>query len=1432
MATRTISTRLVLEGEAEYRAQLKNVNAELALQKSELEKVESQYRTSANSMEALTAKGNALRSAYEAQQNKLELYSARVDAARSAEASFAKQADESRAKLENYRAQLMRMQAAAEDTTQSEKILAEQIEKESKALEQAEAMQQKAANSASYYQKQTNQAQVAVDDLNEQLAQNQRYLEEAARSTDGCATSIDQFGKKTEQAGEQSTAAIDTLAAALAAAGVAGALKEITEAIQACVDASIEFESAVTGVYKTVEGTPEQLQAISNGIKEMSTQLPASTTEIAAVAEAAGQLGIATDDVLTFSRVMLDLGESTNLSADEAATALARFANITGTSAENYERLGSVIVGLGNNFATTEAEITEMATRLASAGTLAGMTEAQILALATAMSSVGIEAEAGGTAMTQTLTAIEQAVAKGGESLNQFARIAGVSASEFASTWETDAVSALQAFISGLGRLDGQGESATLVLEEMGLSGVRQSNMLKSLALASDELTAAVTLANTAWTENTALAEEAGKRYETTESKLAMASNAANNLQAAIGDSLTPAISALADAGTDGFTWAAEFVEENPALVQAITGATAAVGLLAGGITAYAAATAIAKKVQDTLNLSMSLCPAIAVAAAIGALVVTIGSLAAGAYDADDATKALTQSMEESRTAYQETVNALETERADLMDMVGTLETLAETENKTTAQKDAMLALVEQLNEAVPDLNLAYNELDGTLNMTLEDIRAMAQAQADQEERAAAVERLTELYQEQTQLTNALSEAEAAKAAAEAEYAEITETMTDGDRRAGDARASLRVEINGYTREIEELTAYLEENSAAIAEVEGQCEKQKAAVDRSTDSVGKFTDATEENISAQEDAQLSAEELSAQYEELKEGTQSLADEVDLLRDAMQEQADAGSLSLSTALDLIDAGYAAALSIDQETGAITLNKDAYIQIAQAKLDAQIATLQSQKASIDAAIANADEARSAMDAALGYLALSEAQRVKIETERGNLTAMEEQSTAYAAQIAALQQLRDGLGTYTTTLATSTTESERAKTQAEKDLETYKDLKAELDHEMAMDLIDQETYYNQLQKLRDQYLTDDDNLDEYRKVTEELYQYDQELAEAEQKLWEEQSETLLSEYESRLDSVSDAYSEQLDVIRSAMDDLEKEQEAMAERLANYGDLFTVTDDQMSLNGLQEQIDAIRTYGEVLDQLRERGISDSLLGEVTSMDVDEAVAYGQQLLSMSEDQWAEYNDLWEEKQAEAKRIAEEFYRSELDTLQAEYDAKLAEALDVLKDTAFLSGQDTVQGLIDGMNSKEAELLAKAQELAQAAQAALNSEWGPSSTAVDGSHAAGLAYVPYDGYVAELHRGERVLTASEAREYIERSMPTSFDPPRSGNVDAATYMANALGSLGEAMAELQSPSGDLTIIVQDRDAKEWYRVHLRDFRQVEADSPVIVNDF
>ncbi len=135
----------------------------------------------------------------------------------------------------------------------------------------------------------------------------------------------------------------------------------------------------------------------------MSKQIPASTTEISHVAEAAGQLGIKTKDVLNFTRVMIDMGKSTNLSSEEAATALARFANITQLDPSKYSNLGSSIVELGNNFATTEKEIVEMGLRLAGTGKVVGLTDPQILGLATAMSSVGIEAEAGGSAFSRVM---------------------------------------------------------------------------------------------------------------------------------------------------------------------------------------------------------------------------------------------------------------------------------------------------------------------------------------------------------------------------------------------------------------------------------------------------------------------------------------------------------------------------------------------------------------------------------------------------------------------------------------------------------------------------------------------------------------------------------------------------------------------------------------------------------------------------------------------------------------------------------------------------------------------------------------------------------------------------------------------------------------------------------------------------------------------
>lgn len=311
-----------------------------------------------------------------------------------------------------------------------------------------------------------------------------------------------------------------------------GVTAPIVAGVGAVVKSAMSWESAFAGVKKTndevVDSTGNVVYSyadLENGLRGLAAQLPASHQEIAGVAEAAGQLGIKSQDVVSFTKTMIDMGESTNLSAEDAASAIAKIANITGLTSDEYQRFGSSVVALGNNFATTESDIVSMANRLAASGTLAGLTNQEILGLATAMSSVGIEAEAGGTAMTQTLSAIESAVAAGGEDLQKFATVAGESAQEFADKWKNHPIEAVQDFIRGLGKLDEKGESATMVLDDMQLSGVRQSNMLKSLALAADTMTGAVDLSNRAWNENTALTNEASTRYETTESKLKMLKN-------------------------------------------------------------------------------------------------------------------------------------------------------------------------------------------------------------------------------------------------------------------------------------------------------------------------------------------------------------------------------------------------------------------------------------------------------------------------------------------------------------------------------------------------------------------------------------------------------------------------------------------------------------------------------------------------------------------------------------------------------------------------------------------------------------------------------------------------------------------------------------------------------------------------------------------
>ena len=901
MATRTISTKLTLEGESEYRAKIKNINAELSLHKSELEKVQAKYKDSANSMAALADKQSALKGQLEALNKKHDEQAAMLEKAKKAQQEFSTEAAELRKRLDEVK-------SSSTDTTEEEKKLNEEIAA-------AEENMQKAANSATYYQKQLNVTERDQANLSAELKQTEQYLDEARASANECATSIDQYGKKVKDAGEESedfgkksTNAINTLAAALAAAGVSRALGEIADILKECVSASAGFEEAMSAVKALSGANAAEFQKLSEMAKQMGETTKYTAAESAEAFQYMALAGWNTEEMLEGIAPILNLATAANMD-------LARASDI----------VTDYLTAFGLTAADSAAFADKMAYAMANSNTSADQLGEAYKGCAATAESMGYSVED----TTSALMVMANAGVKGGE--------AGTALNAIMTRLATDTKDCASTLAEyGVNVYDAQGNMQSLSSILQGVSQVwgtltdeQQANLAKSIAgtnhyadlqtimkgcsEAAQETGKSFTDYAAALETCSGSAEEmAGTMLDNLNGKMTLMTSALDSLKISIGNALMPVLGELADAGADGFSWASKFVDENPWLVQAITGAIGAVALLAGGLTAYAAVTAAAKAVQDALNLSMSLCPAVAIAAAIGALVVVVGSWVASLDDADESTKAFTESLEETKTAYEELSASMEEEQAATAATAASLRELLEVEEKSALQKDLIAQKVDELNAAIPELGLAYDkEKDSLEGLTAAELESAIQRAAAQEEYEAQVARLSELDTERIEIENQLTEARLALNEAEETGAGNTRTLQNN---------------------IDELTAAQEENAAQIAELEEESreygEKQAEAAAKTeamTETVeGLISEMTALQTSYEESYNSAMESIEGQlglFEELDGSAQtSIGNLIDTLKGQV-EYMDTYAANIQRAMELgVDEGLIKKLSDGSEESA--------------------------------------------------------------------------------------------------------------------------------------------------------------------------------------------------------------------------------------------------------------------------------------------------------------------------------------------------------------------------------------------------------------------------------------------------------------------------------------------------------------------------------
>ncbi|MBR5109682.1 MAG: phage tail tape measure protein [Clostridia bacterium] len=506
------------------------------------QKLTQQQRAVEQYSRALVAANDKLKENYDRHQD----YTQRLEQARGRQEDLRFEVEAATVAYENYRDSLGETDsatiAAKQNLERYQEEYAEATEEVNKLEGQVKALQKTMQNSAdavSKAQTDLNNAKAGVREteaeirkLTEQLYRMQSAWTQAGEALTAISKKCETISKAMTKAGKTLTTNITTPIVALGTAAV---------------KASIDYEYAFANVRKTVDATEEEYEQLSQSVKQMSTEVAASAEDIAEVMSIAGQLGIENEHLAEFTRTMIDLGNSTNMVAADAASQAARFANIMGMSQDKFQNLGSTLVDLGNNYATTESEIMEMSLRLAGAGKQVGLSEAQIMGFAAALSSVGIQAQMGGSAFSKALIKMEVAAATGGEALDDFAKVSGMTASEFKSLWERDAASAFQAFIVGLSKMDEQGVSAIKTLDDIGIAEIRLRDTLLRATNATELFSKTQVTANAAWEKNTALTTEANKRYATTKSRLTNLKNTALMFARQIGDDLNPTIQKIID---------------------------------------------------------------------------------------------------------------------------------------------------------------------------------------------------------------------------------------------------------------------------------------------------------------------------------------------------------------------------------------------------------------------------------------------------------------------------------------------------------------------------------------------------------------------------------------------------------------------------------------------------------------------------------------------------------------------------------------------------------------------------------------------------------------------------------------------------------------------------------------------------------------------
>jgi len=311
--------------------------------------------------------------------------------------------------------------------------------------------------------------------------------------------------------------------------------------------AAMDFEQELATVQRLTGLSGASLDAFGEKLKKLSEQIPHSAKELADTAGLSAQMGVPADQLVSWTEMVMRLKDTSKGLKDvnELVMDTTKFMQAMGIlkTAENLKNIGSILISLQPVGATTEGEILSLAQASAGLGHAMGLTAPQILAWSNALAAVGVHSESGATSIGRVMISIDKSVRSGSKQLQLFAHLSSMTAKQFTEAWKTAPSQTMAAIIDGLSGLKKAGGDVEGALGTMsnrgGAAAIRMmSNLLpliNNAGGASDALRQSLDHASTAQNKQNDIVAKSAPVYATTESKMKILRDQAENIAITLG---------------------------------------------------------------------------------------------------------------------------------------------------------------------------------------------------------------------------------------------------------------------------------------------------------------------------------------------------------------------------------------------------------------------------------------------------------------------------------------------------------------------------------------------------------------------------------------------------------------------------------------------------------------------------------------------------------------------------------------------------------------------------------------------------------------------------------------------------------------------------------------------------------------------------------